>query len=82
MKNADTEIRRITAIRAAAARPGYAAWSTGPRTARGKRKLAANATKHGGASMAFKLAVAYADAVLVQLGCIAEIRAASADCHK
>lgn len=82
MRNADTEARRITAIRVAAARPGYAAWSTGPRTARGKRKLAANATKHGGASMALKLAVAYAEAVLMQLGSTADIGAAFADCHK
>lgn len=64
MRNAEAEARRIAAIRAAAARPGFASWSTGPRTAEGKRKTAANATKHGGNSTVVKLATAYAEALL------------------
>ena len=61
------EARRLAAVRAAAARPGYSSWSTGPVTAEGRRKAALNATKHGGTRQAVRLAVAYAEAVLAAL---------------
>ena len=41
--------------------------STGPKTLAGRRKMAENATQHGAGSLAFRLAVAYCDAVLVAL---------------
>jgi hypothetical protein len=56
--------KRLAAVRAAAARHGYAAWSTGPRSAQGKRRASANATRHGCDSLAFRLAIAYAEAVV------------------
>jgi hypothetical protein len=60
--------KRLAAVRAAAARQGYSAWSTGPRSAQGKRKASANATKHGCDGLAFRLAIAYAEAVVGALG--------------
>lgn len=59
--------KRLAAVRAAAARPGYSSWSTGPRTQQGRRKMAANATKHGANSVALKWATAYADMVYESL---------------
>lgn len=62
-----TEQRRVEAFKRAVQRPDYAAWSTGPRTQRGALKMAQNATKHGGDSQVVKLAMQYADAVLLAL---------------
>ena len=62
-----TEARRLAAVRAAASRPGYSQWSTGPRTSAGKRRAATNATKHGGDRLSVRLALAYAEAVLSAL---------------
>jgi hypothetical protein len=59
--------KRLAAVRAAAARPGYSSWATGPRTAEGKRKVSSNPTKHGGCSLAVRLAEAYAESVLKAL---------------
>lgn len=64
---AEHTVKRLAAVRAAAARPGYSSWSTGPRTQQGRRKMAANATKHGADSVALQWAVAYAEAVLEAL---------------
>lgn len=67
VKTADFERRRVQAIRMASNRPGYSSWSTGPRTSRGALKMAANATRHGGDSQVVKLAMQYADSVLLAL---------------
>ena len=62
IKATRAEVRRLTAL---THRPW--ASSTGPKTAQGKRRAAANAHKHGVESAAFGLAVAYADAVSTAL---------------
>lgn len=55
--------RRLAAMRQAAAQPGYASWSTGPRTVAGKRRVARNSETHGAESLAVQYARAYADVI-------------------
>jgi hypothetical protein len=59
--------KHLAALRAAAAKPGYASWSTGPTTQEGKRRVSANATRHGAGSLAVRLVLAYAESVRLAL---------------
>lgn len=55
----EAEARRLEAVRRAAQRPGYGSWSTGPRTAAGRRAMGRNAERHGVTGQAFRLALQY-----------------------
>ena len=63
LQNPVHEARRLDAVKAAL--QAHKPWlrSTGPTTAAGRRKMAANGTQHGARSLALRLALTYCIAV-------------------